>query len=1023
MKTATSFLIGGIAAQQAAATFGLGGSASLGGSLSGSASLGASLGGSLWGGSSGSDCFSTPSNTNNECTDSQKSGWDWSGIAVGASIGSSYSGFDVSGLTCKNNFGKRDPITKRTFGSKCASGTITKKAASNPKIECSGSQKEKGFSVGEFHVSTSVDTPVEFHYGMPDGSTCKHTSSCSSGGTTVKNEQCGGATSVTWKLPDNSDNEDCEFGIHSIGWECGSNGGSSTATVSTAFSASTGGVGFGGSLSESFGFGLSTLLSVPAVSTPEVFTPSFVFPSGGSPSVATSVATPGFPGSPSVPGVDVSTPGAPVITTPAAPASSDVSGGFSSGVSVPFSQNGTIPAGFTASTVYATSVYTVTSCAPEVTNCPARSGTPAVVTSVVAISTTICPVTATQTGGASVPFGSSPSAPASSGVSGLVSTPAGSFPGGSTPGFGGFPTGSSPASSATSAVPSANCPGVLPKCLNTWITKVGCSGNTDTDCYCKEVDFTKKVIDCVDSRGGSDDEISQALSYLTGICAAFVPENPGLITNVPTTITLGVPTQTPGVSSGVSGEASTPVGGSVVSYSTSTVYATQVHTITSCAPEVTNCPARSGTPAVVTSVVPVSTTVCPVTATETPAGSAPAGSAPAGSAPASSGAEGVVSSPAASAPASSGVEGVTSAPAPVITTSLSTSTIYSTAFSTAITTDESGSSSEVVVTQTVSVGTTICPVTATQTPAGSALASSGAEGVVSSPAASGPASAPASSGAQGVVSSPAPSAPAQTTVVTSYSTSTIVSTAVSTSTTVDESGSSSEVVVTQTVSVGTTICPVTATQTVPAAPVSSGVEGAVSSPAASAPASAGVTPAPSGPAAGSSAPVPVASSGVEGVTSAPAPVQSSQPVTTISIVQTVTVPCTATEGESAGSTIPGSSTTSVISTAVTVPQVAFTTQTVTVSGVPTVQTGLAQGTPASAPATVTSSAVVASSAAVDGGYATFSSVVVPAITTPVVGTPVGTPVSTPPAYTGAASSLKSAGSMVGAGVLAAIFML
>lgn len=814
---------------------------------------------------------------------------------------------------------------------------------------------------------------------MPDGSTCKHTASCSSGGTVVKNEQCGGATSVTWKLPDNSDNEDCEFGIHSIGWECGQNGGeSSTATVSTAFSASTGGFGF----TESIGF------SVPAVSTPGAFTPSFVFPSGGSPSVATSVATPGFPGVPSVPGVDVSTPGVPVITTPAVPATSDVSGGFSTSVEVPFSQNGTIPAGFTASTVYATSVYTVTSCAPEVTNCPARSGTPAVVTSVVAISTTICPVS--ETGVASVP-GSSPSAPVSSGVSGEVSSPAGPVPGVSTPGFGGFPTpvfggstgvSSSPAS-ATSAVPSADCPGVLPKCLNTWITKVGCSGNTDSDCYCKEVDFIKSVIDCVDARGGSDDEISQALSYLTGICAAYVPENPGLITNVPTTITLGVPSQTPVASSGVSGEASTPVGGSVASYSTSTVYATEVHTITSCAPEVTNCPASSGTPAVVTSLVPVSTTVVP--ATETPG--APAGSSPAGSP---------------SAPASSGVEGVTSVPTPVITTSLSTSTIYSTAISTAVTTDEQGSTSEVVVTQTVSVGTTICPVTATQTPE---------------------ASAPASSGVEGAVSSPAPSAPAQTTVVTSYSTSTIVSTAVSTSTTVDESGSSSEVVVTQTVSVGTTICPVTATQTVPAAPASSGVEGEVSSPAPSAPASAGVTPAPSAPAAGSSSQVPVASSGVEGVTSAPAPVESSQPVTTISVVQTVTVPCTATEGESAGATIPGSSTTTVISTAVTVPQVAFTTQTVTVSGVPTVQTGLAQGTPASASATLTSAAVASSTAVVDGGYATLSSVFVPAATTPVVGTPVGTPVSTPPAFTGAASSLKSAGSMVGAGFLAAIFML
>jgi hypothetical protein len=44
---------------------------------------------------------------------------------------------------------------------------------------------------------------------------------------------------------------------------------------------------------------------------------------------------------------------------------------------------------------------------------------------------------------------------------------------------------------------------------------------------------------------------------------------------------------------------------------TSTVYATSVHTVTSCAPTVTNCPGRPGKPVVVTEVIPVSTTVCP----------------------------------------------------------------------------------------------------------------------------------------------------------------------------------------------------------------------------------------------------------------------------------------------------------------------------------------------------------------------------------------------------------------------------
>jgi len=43
---------------------------------------------------------------------------------------------------------------------------------------------------------------------------------------------------------------------------------------------------------------------------------------------------------------------------------------------------------YTTSTVYSTKTYTITSCAPEVTDCPAGK----VTTSVIAVSTTVCPV-------------------------------------------------------------------------------------------------------------------------------------------------------------------------------------------------------------------------------------------------------------------------------------------------------------------------------------------------------------------------------------------------------------------------------------------------------------------------------------------------------------------------------------------------------------------------------------------------------------------------------------------------------
>jgi len=51
---------------------------------------------------------------------------------------------------------------------------------------------------------------------------------------------------------------------------------------------------------------------------------------------------------------------------------------------------------WTTSTVYATSVYTITSCAATVTDCPARIGS--VTTDIISLYTTICPVTATETG-------------------------------------------------------------------------------------------------------------------------------------------------------------------------------------------------------------------------------------------------------------------------------------------------------------------------------------------------------------------------------------------------------------------------------------------------------------------------------------------------------------------------------------------------------------------------------------------------------------------------------------------------
>ncbi|CAK7237247.1 hypothetical protein SEUCBS140593_009894 [Sporothrix eucalyptigena] len=85
----------------------------------------------------------------------------------------------------------------------------------------------------------------------------------------------------------------------------------------------------------------------------------------------------------------------------------------------------------TTSTVFSTTVHTITSCAPEVTNCPARSTVYS--TEVVAVSTTICPVTATgggksyyntTVGAHTHGSGSSPGSGSNTGVNTVITTPA-----------------------------------------------------------------------------------------------------------------------------------------------------------------------------------------------------------------------------------------------------------------------------------------------------------------------------------------------------------------------------------------------------------------------------------------------------------------------------------------------------------------------------------------------------------------------------------------------------------------------
>ncbi|KAK1975692.1 hypothetical protein LZ30DRAFT_736667 [Colletotrichum cereale] len=131
---------------------------------------------------------------------------------------------------------------------------------------------------------------------------------------------------------------------------------------------------------------------------------------------------------------------------------------------------------WTTSTIYTTKVSTVTSCAPEVTNCPAHSTV--VVTATEAIATTICPVTATETGAKPTATGPAAGVPPPMGGNGTVPVAPPAMPTTATgvkpvpvPTGGVAPSVSQPATLATSAAAS-ECPGSSVKTISTSITTV-----------------------------------------------------------------------------------------------------------------------------------------------------------------------------------------------------------------------------------------------------------------------------------------------------------------------------------------------------------------------------------------------------------------------------------------------------------------------------------------------------------------------------------------------------------------------
>ncbi|KND92584.1 hypothetical protein TOPH_02818 [Tolypocladium ophioglossoides CBS 100239] len=462
--------------------------------------VGAGVGINLGLGFTGAKPFTCPGNSDNKCNDKQKGGWDWSDLNVGDVT--AYGGFNFNGWTCEDSFLKRGELQGRHFGGggggKVITGSCGHETTSAPSITCDDSDGIDVFSIDSFDVSVEFDARMEFHYEMPSGDICKTSQDCYKSGTTVTNNQCGGAKKVTFVYPKQpkQPKDTCKIGIHKINWDCDKNKPQPSTSI-----------------------GVSTASSSTQPGQTDTYTaPGYTLPG--------QQTTPGYtlPGQQTTPG----------YTTASVP--------------VTVSKPTTIVTTYqTTSTVFTTSVKTITSCAPEITNCPARSsGGTAVVTVTIPVSTTVCPVTETLTRTGPAPTGGAPGT-TSKGQETTPGNQSSAKPTASKTEQGGQ---SSSAPSTPQPTGSLPCPSVVPQCLNTFLhLEKECESNLDAACYCPSKEFVDSIFSCLYAHGETDDIISEAVSFFQGICAPFIPQNPVIATGAATVTAIITVTGTPRVTS------------------------------------------------------------------------------------------------------------------------------------------------------------------------------------------------------------------------------------------------------------------------------------------------------------------------------------------------------------------------------------------------------------------------------------------------------------------------------------------
>ncbi|KAJ5164988.1 uncharacterized protein N7500_006818 [Penicillium coprophilum] len=481
-------------------------------------------------------CYTSPENTDNQCSEAQENGFDLSELlddddwVFGGNW--DFGGFHFAGLEAKKD------CHESGYGSTCLGGTLSSDDDWTIKI----SAEDAPFSIRNFHLSTSEDTDVLIIYEMSDGTSCRHVASSSSDGIDVGNDQCGGAVSVEFTLPEDSKFGDCELEIYSIDFDCSTGTKQPeppahwtspvTPEVSTISHFDPPHTHSEPTSSISLSTAHWTRPVTPEVTTISHFDPPHThseptstislpttyWTSSVTPEVSTiSYDDPPYPHSEPTPTNSLPTAYWTSTVTPEVSTISQYDPPHTHSepttpASLPVTPKDPIVSQstwqLTTSTVWTTQEFTITKCAPTVTNCPGHSTVS--VTSTYPLSTTVCPI--------------SPVDPETSTASQVVYTDP-------------LITGTIQTTTATAPNPPAvtvPCPNVVPKCLNTWLSIPKCDSNSDVGCFCPSTEFTDKVSSCIRAWSSSKDEEDSALAYFAGICAPYVPKNPAIVDIVST---------------------------------------------------------------------------------------------------------------------------------------------------------------------------------------------------------------------------------------------------------------------------------------------------------------------------------------------------------------------------------------------------------------------------------------------------------------------------------------------------------